>query len=119
MQRRIDLNSPLTLADGGEYDLCLSLDVCYTLDEGYVVLGPPSFHEGVDATLSAANIDVPATGKAGEFARSWLAWPGNLDILERETQRAHDSANEPCPDPDYERARVNGRLITDDGRDVS
>ena len=114
-----EIPSPLTFADGLEYDATLEIAVEVEIDYAershWYDQGDVS---ATDATVSVCGVDVPATAQASALLRQWLALPANVKHLATLVERHLPESGE-CPDPAYERARVNGRLILANGRDVS
>ena len=114
-----ELASPLTFADGLEYDATLEIEVEVEIDyaEGMHRFDPTDV-SATDATVSVCGVDVPATAQASQLLRQWLARPENVKRLATLVER-HLPDSDECPDPAYERAAQNGRLILPNGRDVS
>lgn len=114
-----DLPSPLTFADGLEYDATIEIEVEVEIDYAershWYDQGDVS---ATDATVSVCGVDVPATAQASQLLRQWLARPENVKRLATLVER-HLPDSDECPDPAYERAAQNGRLILPNGRDVS
>lgn len=114
-----EIPSPLTFADGLEYDATLEVEVEVEIDYAE---RSHWYEQGdvtaTDATVSVCGVDIPATAKAGELLRQWLARPENVKLLASRVEDSIPDADE-CPDPAYERAAANGRLILPNGRDVS
>lgn len=115
-----ELASPLTFADGLEYDATLEIEVEVEIDYAerahWWDVGDVT---ATDATVSVCGVDVPATAKASELLRQWLARPENFRKLS--TMISDNLPDDPsyCPDPEYQRAVAHGRLILPNGRDVS
>ena len=114
-----EIPSPLTFADGLEYDATLEVAVEVEIDYAershWYDQGDVS---ATDATVSVCGVDVPATAQAGDLLRQWLARPENVKKLAGLVER-HLPDSDECPDPAYERAAQMGRLILPNGRDVS
>jgi len=114
-----ELPSPLTFADGLEYDATLEIEVEVEIDYAerahWWDVGDVT---ATDATVSVCGVDVPATAQATALLRQWMARPENVKKMATLVERHLPDADE-CPDPAYERARVNGRLLLANGRDVS
>lgn len=114
-----EIPSPLTFADGLEYDATLEIEVEVEIDYAERMHRfDPTDVSATDATVSVCGVDVPATAQAGDLLRQWLARPENVKKLAGLVER-HLPDSDECPDPDYERACVNGRMILPNGRDVS
>lgn len=116
---RLEIPSPLTFADGLEYDATLEIEVEVEIDYAERMHRfDPTDVTATDATVSVCGVDVPATAQATSLLRQWMARPENLKKLATLVERHLPDADE-CPDPAYERARVNNRLVLPNGRDVS
>lgn len=114
-----EIPSPLTFADGLEYDATLEIEVEVEIDYAEVMHRfDRTDIEATDATVSVCGVDVPATAQAAELFRQWLARPENVKKLATLVAR-HLPDSDECPDPAYERAAQMGRLILPNGRDVS
>lgn len=114
----LDIPSPMTLADGCEYDLTLELEVPLDVSDGIPEVADYEQIMTLDGTLTLAGIDICVAAQADRLLRSFLAVPANRTRLDDLIARGYEPEEE-CPDPIYERARVNGRLILPNGRDVS
>ena len=114
-----EIPSPLTFADGLEYDATLQVEVEVEIDYAEVMHRfDRTDIEATDATVSVCGVDVPATAQAAELFRQWYARPENVKRFATLVER-HLPESDECPDPAYERACVNGRMILPNGRDVS
>lgn len=114
-----EIPSPLTFADGLEYDATLEIAVEVEIDYAERMHRFDTTDvSATDATVSVCGVDVPATAQATALLRQWMARPENLKKLATLVER-HLPDSDECPDPAYERARVNGRLVLANGRDVS
>lgn len=115
-----ELPSPLTFADGLEYDACLEVDVEYELDEATPLFSIDDVSI-VDATVSVCGVDIAVDGKLAEaLLRQWLARPENKAVLDNLVER-YMPTPEQCDASEvaYRRAATNGRLVLPNGRDVS
>ena len=114
-----EIPSPLTFADGLEYDATLEIEVEVEIDYAERMHRfDLSDVSATDATVSVCGVDVPATAQAAELFRQWYARPENVKRFATLVER-HLPDSDECPDPDYERAAQMGRLILPNGRDVS
>lgn len=114
-----EIPSPLTFADGLEYDATLQVEVEVEIDYAEVMHRfDRTDIEATDATVSVCGVDVPATAQAAELFRQWYARPENVKRFATLVERHLPESGE-CPDPAYERAAQMGRLILPNGRDVS
>lgn len=115
----LEIPSPLTMADGLEYDATLEIEIEVEVDYAE---RSHWYEQGditaTDATVSVCGVDIPATAQASQLLRQWLARPENVKRLATLVER-HLPDSDECPDPAYERAAQNGRLILPNGRDVS
>jgi len=114
-----ELPSPLTFADGLEYDATLEVAVEVEIDYAeHMHRYDPTDVSATDATVSVCGVDIPATAQAPQLLRQWLARPENVKRLALLVERHLPDCDE-CPDPAYERAAQMGRLVLPNGRDVS
>ncbi len=114
-----EIPSPLTFADGLEYDATLEIEVEVEIDYAERMHRfDLSDVSATDATVSVCGVDVPATAQAAELFRQWYARPENVKRFATLVERHLPESGE-CPDPAYERAAQMGRLILPNGRDVS
>ena len=68
-----EIPSPLTFADGLEYDATLQVEVEVEIDYAEVMHRfDRTDIEATDATVSVCGVDVPATAQAAELFRQWF-----------------------------------------------
>jgi hypothetical protein len=86
--------------------------------------GPDGFTaadvRAINASLHNNGRDYPFDERhAQRMLEHWLSVPGNLQVVGRALEGQIERENEAAPDPEYQRAVANGRLILRNGRDVS
>lgn len=115
-----EIPSPLTFADGLEYDatleVAIEVEIDYAERSHWWEVGNV---KATDATVTVCGVDIDAEKKAPELLRQWLARGENMKALAEKIEAAIPDDPNYCPDPAYQRAVASGRMILPNGRDVS